>query len=439
MAIIVLHYLIDIKFIEMKNLSKAMMLSATILAASATTFSVEAQTKVSEKMTIYTLPQSKLHVYQTGDVMGDVSFIIEGEKELVILEQPLFWANIEEFNAYVQSLDKPIDKVVANYHSLGLADYPTNKIMMPEAMVEFCKSDNFKGMSAKFAQNFGEAADFRPFKKAKAIEVPSNQQFAGIELKFYEGAKSDFPAASILIDNGAFYTHFSPTIAHFSAMQLKSPQSVDFILEQLNLIKESGVEYIFGSHGAGATQKEVEFQIEYLEKVKSLISICKDSDIFTQQLIVAYPSLAGAENISTFAKNLYQNEVIDSEKAAVKVKVQDYFNMVSNIDEDIAKELWADNSNISIITPRTQFFGLNSIMNDFLRKTFSSLTYRKLSSYSEVVNIYGNSANVQLYWKFDTKDAQGNTHQTKGRETLVFSKINGSWKLVHVHYSRMPE
>lgn len=78
-------------------------------------------------------------------------------------------------------------------------------------------------------------------------------------------------------------------------------------------------------------------------------------------------------------------------------------------------------------------------MNDFLIKAFSSMQSRKLSSLSEVANVYDNSANVQLYWVFDTVDAQGEKHRTRGRESLIFEKIDGQWKLVHVHYSRMPE
>ena len=39
-----------------------------------------ANANLEDKMKIYDLPQSKLHVYASGDAMGDVSFIIEGKK-----------------------------------------------------------------------------------------------------------------------------------------------------------------------------------------------------------------------------------------------------------------------------------------------------------------------------------------------------------------------
>ncbi len=416
---------------------KKILISMAASIAIATALS--AQTKVNEKMTIYDLQNNKLHVYQTGDAMGDVSFIIEGEKKLVIHEQPLFWDNIKEFNSYVSSLDKPVDKVIANYHSLGLADYAPSAVVMPKAMIEFGKSDMAQGMIAKFEKGFGEAADFRAHKKAKGFDVPSIQNWAGIELVFTNGAKTDFPAASILIDRKAYYVHFAPEIAHANPMRVKSPESVDVILDELYEIKKSGAEYIFGSHGKPATLKEVDFQILYFEKIKSLLKECPDSDVFGQRLIVSYPTLAGAENVKAIATALYPNQAEDQTKELVRTRVQDYFNMVSNLDMDIAKGLWAERSDISIITPKTQFFGFDNIMNDFLIKAFSSMQSRKLSSLSEVINIYGSSANVQLYWVFDTVDAQGEKHQTRGRESLIFEKIGQEWKLVHVHYSRMPQ
>lgn len=180
-------------------------------------------------------------------------------------------------------------------------------------------------------------------------------------------------------------------------------------------------------------------EAKYIECIKELMSKCKDSDSFAQQLITAYPTLPGAEGVKALAKSLYPDEKIDIEKEQVRARVQDYFNMVSNLDEEIAKGLWADRNDVSIITPRSHFVGRESIMNDFLIKTFSTMQSRKLHSLCEVINIYGDSANVQLYWVFDTIDSKGDAHQTKGRESLVFSRIDSEWCLVHVHYSRMPQ
>lgn len=58
-----------------------------------------------------------LHTYASFDAMADVSFIIEGENSLVILEPQAFKENVEEFMAYTQKLNKPIGKVLVSFHA----------------------------------------------------------------------------------------------------------------------------------------------------------------------------------------------------------------------------------------------------------------------------------------------------------------------------------
>ncbi|MFI3290119.1 MAG: nuclear transport factor 2 family protein [Rikenellaceae bacterium] len=389
------------------------------------------------KIENYDFDSFKVHIYTSAEAMGDVSILVEGEDGLVVIEPQSFYKSIEDFNAYIESLEKPLVKVVANYHAGGLAECDLKKVVMVEPMVEFMKSPIAEGMMKKFAGAFQGAMDTRPVKIRKTIPAVGSQEWAGVSFDFTNGAASDFPASSINIGDKAYYTHFAPSKSHFAPMRLRTRESIDAILAELKKIEASGVEYIFGSHGATATQEEVAFQIEYLESMKALLAKCKTSDSFAQQLIVSYPTLGGAENIKAIATALYPDEVKSAEELAVRGRVQEYFDMVSNLDTTIAKSLWANSDNISIITPRSHFFGYDSIMNDFLIKTFSSMKSRRLHSLSEVVNIYGKSANVQLYWIFDTVDSEGNSHQTRGRETLVFENIDNVWRLVHVHYSRM--
>ena len=44
-----------------------------------------------------------------------------------------------------------------------------------------------------------------------------------------------------------------------------------------------------------------------------------------------------------------------------------------------------------------------------------------------------------FYWTFDATFKNGEVIQTKGRETQVYNKTNGEWRIVHVHYSHIPE
>lgn len=415
----------------MKKLQKWAVAAAAVVAS----LSVEAQ-----QFTTYELPNSTLHLYQTGDAMGDASLIIEGKRSIVVVEQPLFKKNIEEFEAYISKIGKPIDCVIASYHQGGLTPFAKEKIVMPKSMIEFSKSPMSQGMISKFKQNFGEAADLEPFGKVSGVNLPSKHKWAGVEFILSKGVASDFPAASALIDGTAYYMHFAPSISHASPMVIRSVEAIDFVLAELRAVEASGAKYLFGSHGAPATTKELKFQIEYLEKLKSVRATSSNPDTFAQRMLIAYPSLAGFENLRALAAKLYPDFVSDPVKEEVRVRMHDYLNMVSNLDMKIAKGLWAENDEaISIITPRSHFIGFDSIMNDFLIKAFSSFKSRKLSSVSEVINVYGNSAQVQLYWMFDTVNAAGEKSRGRGRETLAFEKIGGEWRLVHVHYSPLPQ
>lgn len=424
----------------MKNLSKIAFAIAALGAVSCSQASVNNEAQQPEYASVYELPTSKLHVVQTTTPLGDVAFILEGKDKIVIFENPGFTKELNEFKAYATSLGKPIEKAVSSYHPAGLANFDDTEILMPNAMLAFTKSPNFDAVMNKFKGLFGDAMDQRLPEKVTGYDLPTTMTLAGTEVIFTPGPATDFPAASMQIDKKAFYTHFAPSIAHLKPMQIGSPEAIEAKLSEMKKIQASGAEIIVGSHGAPSTLSEVEWTIKYLEDVKKFLASSKDSDSFAQKLMVAYPMIDGVENIKPLAAALYAGERKDAVKEQVRARLNDYLTMVSDLDMNIAEGLWdKNNDGISIIAPRGQYFGYESIKNDFFLRAFSHFKSRKLSSLSEVINVYGNSANVQLYWKFETETMEGEKSVGRGRETLIFEKISGTWRLVHVHYSVMPK
>jgi ketosteroid isomerase-like protein len=64
---------------------------------------------------------------------------------------------------------------------------------------------------------------------------------------------------------------------------------------------------------------------------------------------------------------------------------------------------------------------------------------RKLTVKDLAIHSYGQSAWAEFYWDFSAKlRKDGSSVATHGRETQVYRKIDGAWRLVHVHYSGMP-
>ena len=76
----------------------------------------------------------------------------------------------------------------------------------------------------------------------------------------------------MVIGGRVCYTHFAPAKAHLSPLQITGPEAVDAQLAALKAAAASGCTLFVGGHGAPATPAEVEFQIAYLEKLKSLVA-----------------------------------------------------------------------------------------------------------------------------------------------------------------------
>ena len=93
----------------MKKVFFAMMAAAMMVSCGNKTHSLTGA------FTAYDLDGFKLHVYNTNDVMGDASYIIEGQDSLIVMEYPLFKVNAAEFAAYIEKLGKrvcpPLSKV----------------------------------------------------------------------------------------------------------------------------------------------------------------------------------------------------------------------------------------------------------------------------------------------------------------------------------------
>lgn len=75
------------------------------------------------QMTAYELDGFRLHVYNTNDVMGDASYIVEGKDGLVVMEYPLFKENAAEFAEYIAALNAAYPELPGDAAALANALY----------------------------------------------------------------------------------------------------------------------------------------------------------------------------------------------------------------------------------------------------------------------------------------------------------------------------
>lgn len=255
---------------------------------------------------VYKFESLTIHSYTSFEAMADVSFIIEGKDGLVVLEQQSFYKSMKDFNDYLATLKKPVVKVIADYHTGGLAEWKPELIVMVEGMPEFEKGPVYSGMLANFAKRFAGAMDTREHKATATVPFNSTQKWAGIDFKFTPGASSDFPAATINIGDKAYYTHFAPAFAHMSAMRINSLQSIDAVYGELSKAKESGCTLFVGSHGSPAHLDAVEFQLQYLAKMKETLNKTRDKNEFVKIMSDSFVGISGVKNLTAIADALYK-------------------------------------------------------------------------------------------------------------------------------------
>lgn len=250
----------------------------------------------------------KLHAYTSADPLEDMSYIIESKNGLVILEPLAFFDDIEVFGKYIDSLNKPVEKIIADYHIAGFSAFDHSKYVIPEGMSQFVKGDIYSGMMVNFANSFQGKIDVSDFIPITIIAKNTTQKWIGIPFTFFPGASTDFPAASILIGTQVYYTHFAPVAdKHMSPLQIVNRDAIDATLLELDHAKSSGATVFIGGHGVAIAEIEaINFQIDYLKKMRETVDQIKTADEFVLIMQMLYPNIEGEDNLALLADNLYK-------------------------------------------------------------------------------------------------------------------------------------
>jgi ketosteroid isomerase-like protein len=129
-----------------------------------------------------------------------------------------------------------------------------------------------------------------------------------------------------------------------------------------------------------------------------------------------------------------------SDEAAIRLLIATYAKSIDAADTTLASTIWAATPDVSFIHPRGHERGWGAIKTKFYEQTMGErFSERKLSVKDVAISCYGETAWAEFYWDFVAKlRKDGSPLTTHGRETQVFRKLDGAWRLVHVHYSGMP-
>ncbi len=123
------------------------------------------------------------------------------------------------------------------------------------------------------------------------------------------------------------------------------------------------------------------------------------------------------------------------DERTIREQVANYTKALDTGDLGLAARVWWDTKDVSAITPMGHSRGWEEVkgMYQFFAETF---TDRHLQARDIAVHLMGHTAWVEYNWHFDARiKANGNEIHSDGRESEVFRKIDGVWRIVHIHYS----
>ncbi len=129
-----------------------------------------------------------------------------------------------------------------------------------------------------------------------------------------------------------------------------------------------------------------------------------------------------------------------SDADQIKSLVSQYSHSIDTCDTSLAAQVWLDSPSATFIHPLGHEHGFAQIKENIYEKLFGQMfSERKLIAHDIIVDVSGDSAVVEFYWDFNGKFRKdGSQITTHGRETQVYFKRDGAWRLAHVHYSGMP-
>lgn len=249
-----------------------------------------------------------LHTYASDDPLGDVSFIIETQNQLVLLEPQAFHKNTKELLNYCNSLKKPLKNILVSFHIAGLKMYQASQKMIASDTENYYKDSAGKGMLDYFGKQYQGQIDVSlvPFDRVLARDTVFT--IDGVTYTFMPSAMPGVPGVNIDIDGKVLFQHFAPLAGtHPSPFYIDSKEAINAALSDLETAQKKQYQLYIGSHLPGkGTATDLNFQIGYLKRMQDIVRIAGGTNEFIEKMQKAYPDLAHVDNLEAIAEKLYK-------------------------------------------------------------------------------------------------------------------------------------
>jgi len=169
-----------------------------------------------------------------------------------------------------------------------------------------------------------------------------------------------------------------------------------------------------------------------LRRLTALVCMVAASTVFTaaSKIEPAQPKTQEEASASNASSGVHE----------INLLIEKYAKSIDEADPILASEVWWNSPEVSFIHPLGHEHGFEQIKQNVYKHLMGDMfSERKLSPHDVSVHVYGDAAWAEFYWDFAAKVRKdGSPITTHGRETQVYWKLGGRWRLVHVHYSALP-
>lgn len=254
----------------------------------------------SGNVTVYDFGASRLHVYASGDALGDVAFIVEGENSLVGIELPSFTENLDAWQDYIETLGKPMNDLFLCDHATGASYVEEMTIYGTQGAQNSIASGSTYATTQGLYETFGDDFHGGP-DMANINEVVSGTvTIDGIDFTMIDhGETYDLEIPSM----NAIYTHMLGKTCHSI---LTSEAHMGAMDETLKSYQDAGYDMILTSHSGVEGQDAVAEKISYVAKAKEVAEENDNADSFMAAMKEAFPDYVGENYLEMSAGYLFQ-------------------------------------------------------------------------------------------------------------------------------------
>lgn len=250
---------------------------------------------------IYDFGDIKLHCYQTNDFMNDESYILENAENVLLVEFPAFYDNLEEFEKYVRGLNKNIVGKVFSDHPNGATILKDVKGYASEGTIKSMKEGTIHNLVTGFEKSFN-GAFAKELHEITDILKDEHVNIGGFELNLTyhdENVEIEFPQI------GCVYTHM---LGHDCHSIVAGEEHANAIINQLKEYKNKGYRLVLSSHYVPETLKDVDTKIDYLENLKELAKESENAEVFEKKVKDRYPEYSGLNYLDMTAGFFFPNK-----------------------------------------------------------------------------------------------------------------------------------